>query len=60
MPAEITEPERILVITNSLNIGGAETFMMKMFRAINKKLYVFDFFVCSQEKFFTVTQSQLV
>lgn len=42
--------ERILVLINTLNVGGAETFIMKVFRAIDRERIVFDFLINSQEE----------
>jgi len=39
---------RILFIVGSMNVGGAETFIMKMYRVIDKKKFCFDFCVASQ------------
>lgn len=35
--------ERILCIVDSLNTGGAETFLMKLRRALEKDKYQIDF-----------------
>lgn len=37
--------KRLLVIANSFDAGGAETFLMKLFRRIDRSKYVFDFLV---------------
>lgn len=37
--------KRILVISNTIDAGGAETFVMKVFRAMDRKKYVFDFLI---------------
>ena len=37
--------KRILCILSSLNAGGAETFLMKIYRALPNDLYQFDFIV---------------
>lgn len=42
--------ERILVLINTLNVGGAETFIMKVFRAIDREKIVFDFLINSKEE----------
>ena len=34
---------KILVITNTIDAGGAETFVMKLFRCIDRSKYIFDF-----------------
>ena len=38
-------PKRILIISNTIDAGGAETFVMKVFRAMDRKKYVFDFLI---------------
>ena len=43
---------RLLCILSNMNAGGAETFLMKLYRAIDKKKYQFDFCVCVKEKCF--------
>jgi len=37
--------KRILCVVSSLNAGGAETFLMKIFRTIDRTKYMFDFIV---------------
>ena len=37
--------KRVLCVVSSLNAGGAETFLMKVFRTTDKSKYVFDFVV---------------
>lgn len=37
--------KRVLVIMNTLSMGGAETFIMKVFRCLDKEKYVFDFLI---------------
>lgn len=37
--------KKVLVIINTLNVGGAETFLMKIFRSIDKDKIIFDFLV---------------
>lgn len=39
--------KRVLCVAASLNTGGAETFLMKVFRNIDKSKYIFDFIVCA-------------
>lgn len=41
--------KRLLCIINSLNVGGAETFLMKIHRNIDKTKYQIDFCVMSDE-----------
>lgn len=38
--------KRLLCILDSLDTGGAETFMMKIYRRMNKEQYQMDFVVC--------------
>lgn len=44
--------ERILCIVGGMNAGGAETFLMKLFRAIDKNKIMLDFCVFSDKKCF--------
>ena len=37
--------KRLLCIVDSMNIGGAETFLMKIFRVLDKNKYMIDFIV---------------
>ena len=39
--------QRILCILDSLDAGGAETFMMKLYRAMDRDAYQMDFVVCA-------------
>lgn len=41
---------RILCILSNMNLGGAETFLMKMFRAMDRDKVVFDFCINIEEK----------
>ncbi len=43
-------PERILIAINTLSVGGAETFIMKVFRALDRSRYVFDFLINDQDE----------
>ena len=38
--------KRLLCILDSLDTGGAETFMMKLYRAMDRTEYQLDFIVC--------------
>lgn len=49
--------ERILCIMAELNAGGAETFMMKLFRNIDKEKFVFDF--CSQSSIHGIYEEEI-
>ena len=42
------QPIHVLVIIASMNIGGAETFIMKVFRNIDREHVMFDFMVNDQ------------
>lgn len=42
--------KRVLCILNNMNVGGAETFLMKIYRAIDKDLYQMDFCLGSSFK----------
>lgn len=44
--------KRLLCILSSMNAGGAETFLMKVYRNIDKTKYQFDFCVNSKERGF--------
>lgn len=44
--------KRLLCIVGSMNTGGAETFLMKMYREVDKNQYQFDFAVTSKDKGF--------
>ena len=44
--------KRILCIHNSMNVGGAETFLMKLFRNIDREKYMMDFCVNIQDNFY--------
>lgn len=42
--------KKILCVLSSLNVGGAETFLMKLYRNMDKTKYQFDFCVGGEEK----------
>lgn len=44
--------KRLLIITNNMNAGGAETFVMKLYRVLDKSKYQFDFIVNNKNKNF--------
>lgn len=44
--------KRILCIVGSMNAGGAETFLMKIYRKLNREKYQMDFCVSKSEKGF--------
>ncbi len=44
--------KRLLCIVGSMDVGGAETFLMKIYRKINKENYQMDFCVAKQDKNF--------
>lgn len=44
--------ERVLCIVGGMNAGGAETFLMKLFRAVDRNKIIFDFCVFSDKKSF--------
>lgn len=46
------KPVRTLVITNTMDAGGAETFLMKVYRTMNKEQNQFDFLINKQDKCF--------
>ena len=41
--------ERLLCIVGGMNAGGAETFLMKLYRALDKTKYQMDFAVAITE-----------
>jgi glycosyltransferase involved in cell wall biosynthesis len=43
---------RVLVLISSMDAGGAETFIMKVFRTIDRNKIIFDFLVCDHKKGF--------
>lgn len=44
--------KRILCIVSSMDVGGAETFLMKLYRNLNKEKYQMDFCVNTTDKGF--------
>lgn len=44
--------KKLLVLTNTMNQGGAETFIMKIYRIIDKNQYQFDFYIMGEEGFY--------
>lgn len=46
------KPKRLLCIVGGMNAGGAETFLMKVYRALDKTKYQMDFYVTLQEEGF--------
>ena len=44
--------KRLLCIVSAMNTGGAETFLMKMYRAIDREKYQMDFCLNSDENFY--------
>lgn len=48
----IMKPSRILIITNTIDAGGAETFLMKIFRTIDRSRFVFDFLINKKDSTF--------
>ena len=44
--------KRLLCIVGSMNAGGAETFLMKIYRELDKEKYQMDFCVAEQKKNF--------
>lgn len=43
------EPKRLLCIISSMNTGGAETFLMKLYRNLDRSKYQMDFLVSVKE-----------
>ena len=44
--------KRLLCIISCMNTGGAETFLMKIYRSLDKTKYQMDFCVNSQNNFY--------
>lgn len=44
--------KRILVVMNTIDAGGAETFIMKVFRQLNKEKFSFDFLINKKDSNF--------
>ncbi|MDD4077611.1 MAG: glycosyltransferase, partial [Bacilli bacterium] len=44
--------KRLLCIVGSMNAGGAETFLMKVYRVLDKKKYQMDFYVSISDEGF--------
>ncbi len=44
--------KRLLCIVSTMNTGGAETFLMKVYRQLDKTRYQMDFCICNLEKNF--------
>ena len=42
--------KKIVCFVSSMDAGGAETFIMKIYRAIDRTKYQFDFIVSSNQK----------
>lgn len=45
-------PKRVLIIINTIDAGGAETFVMKVFRCILPHGYIFDFLINKRDSNF--------
>lgn len=48
----MSNPIRVLVLISSMDVGGAETFIMKVFRNIDNNKIMFDFLVSEHNKCF--------
>lgn len=44
----VNSPKRVLCIVSGMNRGGAETFLMKIYRALDKNKYQMDFCVTTE------------
>ena len=51
--------KRVLCIVSAMNAGGAETFLMKLYRNLDKSKYQMDFCVNTNENFFSNEISKL-
>lgn len=49
-------PQRILFIVNTMNVGGAETFVMKLFRKIDREKVIFDFLINELNEDYYITE----
>lgn len=49
---EMEEMQRLLCLLSGMNAGGAETFLMKIYRNIDRDKYQFDFCINMKEKCF--------
>lgn len=50
--------KRILIISNTIDAGGAETFVMKVFRFMDRSKYVFDFLINKRESNYYLKEIQ--
>lgn len=50
--------KRVLCILSNMNAGGAETFLMKIYRQIDRDLYQMDFCINTKEKCFYENEIQ--
>ncbi|WP_027639087.1 glycosyltransferase family 1 protein [Clostridium cadaveris] len=50
MKKEKNDIKRLLCIVGGMNAGGAETFLMKVYRALDKTKYQMDFYVSVKEE----------
>ncbi len=44
--------KHVLIVINGMNVGGAETFIMKMYRKLDKSKFQFDFLINAEERCF--------
>lgn len=44
--------KNLLILTNTMNQGGAESFLMKIYREIDKSKYQFDFYIMGNVGYF--------
>jgi len=51
---------KLICFVGAMNAGGAETFLMKIYRAIDRNKYQFDFIVNTKEKCFYDDEIQLL
>jgi hypothetical protein len=47
---KLTEPLRVLQVLGRLDVGGAETMVMSLYRNIDRTRVQFDFIICTDEK----------
>ena len=48
----MNNPKRVLTIISSMDTGGAETFLMKLLRSMDREKYIMDFCVSGDEEGF--------
>lgn len=52
--------KRLLCIVGSMNVGGAETFLMKLYRSLDRHVYQMDFAVAEEKRGFYDNEIELL